>query len=61
MKTVPSLNLCYTEEEGYVTADDADARVRASLGDAKSPRWVTRTSRWVTLRARWVTLRALAG
>ena len=23
MKTVPSLNLVYTEEEGYVTADDA--------------------------------------
>jgi sulfate adenylyltransferase len=26
MQTVPSLNLCYTEEEGYVTADVADAK-----------------------------------
>ena len=26
MQTVPSLNLVYTEEEGYVTADAAEAR-----------------------------------
>ena len=26
MSTVPSLNLCYTEEEGYVTADVADEK-----------------------------------
>jgi sulfate adenylyltransferase len=26
METVPSLNLAYTEEEGYVTADHAEAR-----------------------------------
>merc|ERR1711865_311834 len=26
VKTVPSLNLCYTEEEGYVTADVAEAK-----------------------------------
>merc|ERR1719199_1357894 len=26
MQTVPSLNLCFTEEEGYVTADVADEK-----------------------------------
>ena len=26
METVPSLNLVYTEEEGYVTAEHAEAR-----------------------------------
>merc|ERR1719416_303175 len=26
MQTVPSLNLVYTEEEGYVTADEAEER-----------------------------------
>lgn len=37
MKTVPSLNLCYTEEEGYVTADVADAKglTKKSLSGTK--------------------------
>jgi len=37
MKTVPSLNLCYTEEEGYVTADVADAKglTRKNLSGTK--------------------------
>eukprot|EP00240_Pyramimonas_obovata_P002225 CAMPEP_0118930608 /NCGR_PEP_ID=MMETSP1169-20130426/7234_1 /TAXON_ID=36882 /ORGANISM="Pyramimonas obovata, Strain CCMP722" /LENGTH=455 /DNA_ID=CAMNT_0006872991 /DNA_START=62 /DNA_END=1429 /DNA_ORIENTATION=+ len=37
MKTVPSLNLCYTEEEGYVTADVAEAKglTRKNLSGTK--------------------------
>jgi len=37
MTTVPSLNLCYTEEEGYVTADEADAKglTRKNLSGTK--------------------------
>jgi sulfate adenylyltransferase len=37
MTTVPSLNLCYTEEEGYVTADVADAKglTRKNLSGTK--------------------------
>lgn len=37
MQTVPSLNLCYTEEEGYVTADVAEAKglTRKNLSGTK--------------------------